>query len=179
MFDNNNNTTTSDPVRDAMARANLGIRPNYLPLGLGVFEIDRLHWGASPKNGQERMSIRLICVSHSDTSNVGKAFEHRIDYNGKGNRTLSMVLADFTRFLILPFGADAAKAIQSDAVKDLIVNAYKEKFASIVQNQGLPDGKGGFMPYKGKRLQLNCVQGKPSPNGTPFTNVFPDVAPAA
>jgi len=179
-----NNTSSDDPVREAMARANLGIRPNYLPLGSGVFEYDRITWGASPKNGSERMTIRLICLSHDKAENVGKSFVHTIDYTGKGQRTLSMVLADFTKFLIIPYGPDAAKAIQSDKVKDLIVVAYKEKFATIVNEQGLRFG-GNVVPYKGKRIKLDCVQGgevKGKP-GQHHTNVFPDAvetpAPAA
>lgn len=186
-FSNNNDSQSAhDPVREAMQKANLGIRPNYLPLGEGVYEYDRLHWGSSPKSGAERMTIRLVCVEHkADASQVGRVFEHRIDYVGKGNRTLSMVLADFTRFLILPFGADAAKAIESNQVKDLIVNAYKEKFATIINKQGLPgkdkDGNETVSLFKGKRIKLNCVLGeKRATDGKQFTNVYPDVAtPAA
>lgn len=180
--DEGSNKSTDDPVRDAMARANLGIRPNYLPLGSGIFEYDRVAWGASPKSGAERMTIRLVCVSHDKAEHVGKAFIHSIDYVGKGQRTLSMVLADFTKFLILPFGPDAAKAMQSDKVKDLIVAAYKEKFATIVNEQGLRLG-GNVSPFKGRRIKLDCVQGGEVKNkpGQYHTNVFPDAVetPAA
>lgn len=177
-FSGTNNTDTgSDPVREAMNKANLGIRPNYLPLGSGVFEYDRLTWGASPKTGAERMTIRLACIKHDQPEHVGKAFVHSIDYVGKGQRTLSMVLADFAKFLMIPFGPNAAKAMQSDMVKDLITKAYKEKFATIVNEQGIRLGNGELLPYKGKRIKLDCVKGgevKSKP-GQHHTNVFPDV----
>lgn len=171
-----------DPVREAMNKANLsgGGREKYLPIGKGTYEIEKLAWGPSPKNGMLRMTFALKCVEHADPKHVGKPFEHKIKYVGTGKRTLSMVLADFAKWLVLPFGAQAKLALQSDPIKDLIVKSYKESFKTIIETQSLAPGQ----PYAGKRIVLDVVENpttvKDQQTGQDkvmnFTNVYIDVA---
>jgi hypothetical protein len=144
-----------DPVAEAMKQANLSGsgREKYLPVGKGEFEIERLTFGVSPKNGALRMIFVLKCVTHTDPKYVGKPFEHKINYVGTGKRTLSMVLADFAKWLVLPFGAPAKAALQTDAIKALIVKSYKEQFKTIIETQSLAAGQ----PYAGKRIALDVV----------------------
>lgn len=157
LFNPNNATPAAefDPVRDAMNKANLsgGGRDKYLPTGKGIFAIEKLAWGPSPKNGMLRMLFALKCESHDDPKYVGKIFEHKISYVGTGKRTLSMVLADFAKWLVLPFGSNAKAALQTDAIKDLIVKSYKEQFKTIIETQSLAPGQS----YAGKRIALDVV----------------------
>jgi hypothetical protein len=184
LFNPSNATPSAefDPVRDAMNKANLsgGGRDKYLPVGKGIFAIEKLAFGVSPKNGAPRMIFVLKCESHDDPKYVGKPFEHKINYTGTGKRTLSMVLADFAKWLVLPFGANAKAALQTDAIKDLIVKSYKEQFKTIIETQSLAPGQ----PYAGKRVALDVVQNptevvdaatgqKKTIN---FTNVYIDIA---
>lgn len=187
MFDQNNSApSAADPVREAMRKAKVGIGTGGIPEGEGVFEVDRLHPGMSEKSGGERLQIRYICKSHSNPENVGKVFEHHLYYSASGKRTLSMVLGDFRRFLILPFGADAAKAIESPFVEDIMVNGFKERFKTLIENQGLKANDGTINPYKGKLVKLTCkkVVGKKFDEKTQavvdktYFNTYCDLPPA-
>lgn len=171
-----------DPVAEAMNKANLsgGGRDKYLPVGKGVYAYERIAWGMSPKNGAARLTFVLKCESHDDPKYVGKIFEHKIKYTGTGARTLSMVLADYAKWLVLPFGANAKAALPSDAIKALIVKSYKEQFKTIVETQSLAPGQ----TYAGKRVALDVVLNpttvKDQTTGQDkvinFTNVYIDIA---
>lgn len=188
MFDNNNQgQSAADPVREAMRKARVGIGTGGIPEGEGIFEVDRLHPGMSERSGGERLQIRFICISHEKAENVGKAFEHHLYYSASGKRTLSMVLSDFRRFLIVPFGPDAVKAIESPQVETLIVDGFKERFATVCKNQGITLGDGTIAPYKGKRVKLTCekVVGKKFNDKTQaledktYYNTYCDLPPVA
>lgn len=164
------NQTTSQPQEDALdiaARtANLRGAPAFLPLGTGVYEYERVHFGVSPKSGQERMVLALKCVEHSDPVHVGQTYQHFIPYTGTGKRTLNMVFADFARALITPFGKEAEAQIDSPAAVEAIKNAYRERLKTIVETQALLG-----QSYKGRRVRLEVTQGPPREKGGYLTNV--------
>ncbi len=165
----------NDPIRDAMRKASFtgGGRDKYLQLGKGEYEIDRLVWGPSPKNGAMRMVFVLKCLKHPDPTNVGKIFEHKIKHSS--NRPLTMTLEEYTKWLVYPFGAAAKAGITSDKIADLIVREYKAQFAGIIAAQALAPG----MEYKGKRLIVDVYQTtktKPDAAGVPRTNTYTNVA---
>ncbi len=179
-----------DPVADAMAKANLagGGRDKYLPIGKGTYEYTRIAWGASPKNGMLRMVFVLKCVAHLNNDYVGKTFEHKIKYVGTGKRTLSMVLSDFAKWLVLPFGASAKAALATEQgrqgpISALIVKAYKEQFKTLIETQALAPGQS----YAGKRVELDVVanptivkdQATGQDKTINFTNVYIDAVAAA
>jgi hypothetical protein len=172
-----------DPVREAMKKANAGIGPKGIPEGEGTYVVDKLHPGIA-RTGAKRMQIRFVCETHSDPSKVGQVFEHHLYYTGSGGRDMSMILGDVRRFLILPFGPEAAAGIQSQLVEDMIVNGYKEEFATMIRNQGITLADGSIVPFKGKRIKLTCKKnqgtGIDRKTGKPvektFYNVYADVA---
>lgn len=184
---NNNQPSSEDPIREAMNKMRLpgGGRDKYLQEGEGVYVLERLAFGMSPKNGAPQLTFALTCESHKDPTGkdrpdlVGKPFEHKLKTIGSGKRTLQMVLGDITAWLLFPFGKSAKAAALTDAIKDLIAKAYKENFATMVEKQELAPGK----PFKGQRLKIRVSSTKQTVNdqqtGAPkevtFTNAYPDV----
>lgn len=188
--DGTNQTTADDPIREAMNKMRMpgGGREKYLKDGEGVYVLDRLAYGMSPRSGAPQLTFVVICESHKDPTGkempelAGKTFEHKIKTIGSGKRTLSMVLGDVTAWLLTPFGKAAKAAATTDPIKDLIVKAYKENFAGMIAAQSLVPGK----PFKGLRFRIRTSSVKQNvidqqtgaPKEVTFSNSYPDVIDA-
>lgn len=147
----------NDPVMKALREMKLGgKRGDGLPEGDGTYEYEKIAWTRSEFNNAERMSIRLKCLTHEKPEQVGKSFTKHVYYVATGKIPFAMVLSEFTKYLLYPFGAGAKQAAEAKApqILALIKASYDSRFAKVVAEQAL-EGAGS---YVGKRIKINVVK---------------------
>jgi hypothetical protein len=150
-------TDDNDPVMKALREMKLsGGKRDGLPEGNGLYEYEKLAWTRSEFNNAERLSIRLKCVEHDKPEHVGRTFVKHVYYQATGKIPFSMVMSEFTKYLLYPFGAGAKQAADAKApqILTLLKTSYDSRFAKVVESQAL-DGAGS---YAGKRIKINVVK---------------------
>lgn len=168
---NNANIPTEDPIKAAIAGTTVGFGTPDLPIGDGVYELDKFWTGVSKKDGTPHLRARYICVEHkTNPACVGQAYQWTCNLTGN---YLNMIYERVAKFFVLPFGAAAKAQINSEAAKLAIHKAWTNgNFKAEVESQT-------FMgrAMKGTRVRINGVESsgeKKRKNGSAYLNYFFD-----
>lgn len=160
---------SEDPIKAAIAGTTVGFGTPDLPLGEGVYELDKFWTGVSKKDGTPHLRARYVCVEHTNPACKGRAYQWTCNLTGS---YLNMIYERVAKFFILPFGEAAKAQINSEAAKVAIHKAWTGSFKTEVETQT-------FMgrALKGTKVRINGVESggeKKRKNGSAYTNYFFD-----